>query len=633
MDYSRLVECYRDLEATQSTDEKSDILADLFGSADPSELDILGHLAMGRAFPAWNDLDMGIGSKLMVKAISRATGRSEDQVEDEWRETGDLGDTVERMVEGKTQATLADRELDIASIQENLERIAAMEGAGSEDKKISRIAELITFASPEEAKYLVRTVIEDLRVGVGEGLVRDGIVKAFFATIVGPDEFPSFLEEDGRSVAISEQVRDDIADYGLFDRFQEENDVEFIDPAELGLEDLWTEDGYSLVVLEDDRGWEERLENLVQHGYDVTTDLGTVARTAREEGVRGLQQLEMELFRPVKVMLAYKAESMEQGFEKVADEDGLVALEKKYDGMRIQVHKNGEDVEVFTRRLEDVTEQFPDVVRAVKNGITAEECIIEGELVAYDPDDGSLVPFQELSKRIKRKYRIQEMVEEIPVTLHLFDILYNGQVLIERSLRERWAALQDVVEEVPQELELADHLETADIEEARRFYQEALNEGQEGVMLKNLEARYRPGSRVGYMMKLKPVMETLDLVIVEADWGEGRRSNWLGSFTLACRDPETGELETVGKMATGFTDEQLEEMTERLEDRIVEEDGRHVTLKPEVVVEVAYEEIQKSPQYSSGHALRFPRLVQVREDLDIDDVDELGKVERIYSQQ
>ncbi len=634
MQYSRLVDAYQELEATQSTDEKSSILADLFREADPAEVAVLGHLAMGRAFPAWQDLDMGIGSKLMVRAIARATGNSEEAVEDAWRDTGDLGDAAQEFVDGKTQQTLAERELDVAAVQENLERIASMEGEGSEDKKISRIAELVAFAGPEEAKYLVRMVIENLRVGVGEGLVRDAIVKAFFADVVDASGFTERLEETGLDVAIAEELVEEVEDYGLYDTFASENEVEAVDPEELELAEFWTVDGYDLVVVEEPRPWTDELTELVQYAYDVSTDLGAVARTAAEDGVQGLEVMEMELFRPVKVMLARKAETMEDAYDTVGGEEGIAALEYKYDGFRVQVHKQGDEVKVFSRRLEDVTAQFPDIVAAVKEHVSADECIIEGETVAYDPDDGSPVPFQQLSKRIKRKYNIQETVEKIPVTTYVFDILFlDGEVLIEEPLRERWATLQGVVDGEEQELQMAHHLETGDREEAEEFYQQALNRGEEGIMLKNMDARYKPGSRVGYMVKLKPVMETLDLVIVEADWGEGRRSDWLGSFLLACRDTETGDLKTVGKMATGFTDEQLAEMTERLEPLIVEESGRHVTLTPEVVVEVSYEEIQESPAYESGYALRFPRLVQFREDMDPEEANELEKVETLYESQ
>ncbi len=637
MEYSRLAECYQDLEATQSTLEKSSIMAELFVDAEPEELEVVAHLVMGRAFPAWKDLDMGIGDKLMVKALSRTTGISEDEVEDAWRRKGDLGDVAEEFVGKKKQQTLAQKELTVDLVRNNLEQIAQMSGANSQDRKIAKISELIGFATPQEAKYIVRTVLENMRVGVGEGLVRNAIIEAFFSQLVTPKEFPKTLEDTGLTVGIAEVVEEQVTGYGLFDSFTDNNDVTYIDTNDLALETFWRNgDGYDLMVLPDDMisAWEDRLERMVQHAYDVSTDFGRVARIAAEDGPDGLEELEIELFRPVKVMLAQKVETMEDGFEKVGNTDEQMIVEYKYDGMRVQIHKHGDKVKVFTRRLEDVTKQFPDIVRSVKENVTVDECIIEGEAVALDPDDGSKVPFQQLSKRIKRKYDIRQMVETIPVAVHLFDIIYrDGESLIDSPGKERWDTLTDCIDEEEQALVLADHIETGDLDAARKFYQQALTENQEGVMLKNMDARYKPGSRVGYMVKMKPVMETLDLVIVEADWGEGRRSEWLGSYTLACRDVETGEFLTVGKMATGFTDEQLDEMTERLKPLIEKTDGRHVTIRPEVVVEVAYEEIQKSPQYGSGYALRFPRLVQVREDMDAENANEREKVERLYQEQ
>lgn len=638
MKYSRLVDTYRELEATQSTLEKAHIMADLFQDADPDELEIIAILVMGRPFPAWKDLDIGIGNKLMVKAISRATGISENKVENAWREKGDLGDVAEEFVGKKKQQTLATKELTPSLIQDNLEDMALIEGSNSQDQKLAKISELISFATPEEAKYIVRTILGMMRVGVGEGLVRNAIIEAFFSGIIDAKEFPKKLEETGLRVGIEEDIRDSATSYGLFDTFEEHNDIEYLSADELELEDFWKngEAGHDLMVLSDSTAstWSDQLERTVQHAYDVTTDFGKVARTAAVDGPEGLQDMEIELFRPVHVMLAQKVDSMDDGFDTVANSEGVVSLEYKYDGMRVQIHKNGDDVKVFTRRLEDVTKQFPDIVNAVKAHVDDDACILEGEAVAYDPETGDKIPFQQLSKRIKRKYDIQRMVEEIPVTVFLFDILYqDGESTLNVPAKERWELIKNIVDAQEQELELADHLETDDLEEARTFYQQSLNENQEGVMLKNLDATYKPGSRVGYMVKLKPVMETLDLVIVEADWGEGRRSQWLGSYTLACRDDETGELKTVGKMATGFTDEQLEDMTERLEDSIVEENGRHVILDPEVVVEVAYEELQKSPQYESGYALRFPRLVQVREDMDPENANELEKIENLYDSQ
>ena len=557
MKYSELVEYYERLEATDSSLEETDILAELFRDSSPEEIEVLAVLAMGRPFPAWKDLDIGVASKLMVKAISSATGISEDKINDKWKETGDLGVTAQEFVEKKKQQTLMSQELSISKIEDSFEKIAKMEGSGSQDRKLSNIAELIVSSSPEEARYVVRTILGEMRIGVGEGIVRDAVAEAFN-----------------------------------------------IEPE------------------------------VVQRAYDMTNDFGKVAKTALEEGEEGLKKLKMEMFKPVKVMLAQKVEGMDEGYEKVANEDGVAALEFKYDGMRAQIHKRGDDIRVFTRRLEDVTEQFPDIVKSVKEHVDAEECILDAEVTAYDPDTGDLIPFQKLSKRIKRKYEIQRMVKEIPVTVNVFDVFYlEGEVLLEEPMKERWKKIQDIIDSEERKLVPVNHIETSDKEEAREFYQKALNAKQEGVMLKNLEAKYKPGSRVGYMVKLKPVMENLDLVISGAEWGEGRRKDWLGSFILSCREKETSELKTIGKMATGLTDEQFKEITERLREKITSEEGKEVDIKPELVVEVAYEEIQKSPKYASGYALRFPRLVRFREDLSVEDIDSLSRVKQIYDSQ
>jgi ATP-dependent DNA ligase len=296
-----------------------------------------------------------------------------------------------------------------------------------------------------------------------------------------------------------------------------------------------------------------------------------------------------------------------------------------------QIHKKGEKTKLFTRRLEDVTKQFPDVVEAVKDHIDAENCILDTEIVGYNPEDGSMIEFQKLSKRIKRKYEIQKLKKEIPVEVRPFDLIYLDEPILEKPYRERLEQLEDIVEDEERELQMVDHEITDEEERVQEMQQKSLSNGQEGIMMKNLDAEYKPGSRVGYMVKLKPVMETLDLAIIAAEWGEGERAGWFGSLFLGCYNEETGEYEEVGKMATGLTEEQLEEVTERLKPLIEREDGRKVFVRPEIIVEAEYEEIQQSPTYSSGYALRFPRLKSFRDDKE--EADSMDKVESIYEDQ
>jgi DNA ligase-1 len=255
-------------------------------------------------------------------------------------------------------------------------------------------------------------------------------------------------------------------------------------------------------------------------------------------------------------------------------------------------------------------------------------------VVAYDPDTGDPLPFQRLSERIKRVYEVERMTEAVPVGVHCFDLLsLDGEAYLDRPLRERIAALDGILEPIPGDFQRVEHRRTSDPERAEAFYEAALDASQEGVMVKNLAADYQPGRRVGYMMKCKRTMEPLDLTVVRAKWSEGRRSDNLGRLYLGCRDPETGAFREVGRLSTGFTDDELAAMTARLEPQIREQDGREVDLEPSEVIEVAYEEIQASPAYASGYALRFPRFEGFRDDLDLTDVDTCERVAALYEDQ
>ena len=555
MKYSRVAEAFEKLEATQKNLEKTSILAQLLEESG-DELSSIVLLASGTPFPAWKNMDLGASSKTLVKVISKATGRTEDEVEQSWKEEGDLGLAAEQMVEKKTQQRLFSGDLTVEKVVNRLEKVAEKEAPGSQsidqDKKQKELAELISSAEPKEARYIARIIINNLRLGIGEGTIRDALSEAFF---------------DG-----------------------------------------------------------EHAED-IQKAYDFTNDFGEVAEACKE-GLEKVKSLELVLGRPIKSMLAKKVETIEEGFEEVGEP---AAIDYKYDGMRAQIHVQEGEVTVFTRRLEDVTEQFPDTVEAVEESIDAENCIIDTELVGYDPEDGSTIEFQKLSKRIKRKYEIQKLSEEIPVEVRPFDLIYLDDPILERPYKERWQKLKEIVTEEEKILRLVDHEKTSNEEEVNEMQQKSLSEGHEGIMMKSLDAEYKPGNRVGYMVKLKPVMETLDLAIVGAKWSEGRRSDWLGRLYLGCYDEENDEYLEVGKMATGLTDEQFQEITEKLKPLITKEEGRKVEVRPEVIVEAEYEEIQQSPNYSSGYALRFPRMKSFRDDKE--KPDSLQKVKKLYQEQ
>jgi len=552
MRYSELCSVYAQIEGTAKKLEKADIIAGFLPKVPSTELGAVMLLLQGRVFPAWSEEETGVASKLAVKAISKATGIDERKIIAKVNDTGDYGLAAEHFANAKKQQKLFTKPLDILEVHEKLQKLSLVTGAGSVGKKLSLISELIGNSQPIEARYLTRTILGELRIGVAEGIVRDALSKA-----------------------------------------------------------------YNIPV------------ETVERAYGIANDFSRVAKVAKEQGAAGLDQIEMEIGKPLKVMLAQKVSNVQEAIATL----GKCAFEYKYDGARMQIHKKGILVRIFTRRLDEVTKQFPDIAEMVRNNISAKECIIEGEAIATDPKTGKPLPFQSLSRRIKRKYDIEKVLTEIPCRLNLFDINFlNGKNMLSTPFVERRKALENIVKE-SNLFVLARQIVTDSPEEAEKFYQEALEMKQEGLMAKKLEAGYKPGSRVGHMLKIKPTMETLDLVIVGAEWGEGRRAKWLASFLLACRDTETGEFPPIGRMGTGLSDELFKEMTETLKPLILKETGKEVSIHPKIVVEVAYEEIQKSPTYGSGYALRFPRMIKVREDRGPDDATELSYVDQLYTGQ
>lgn len=552
MKYEVMAKTYAKLESTSSILEKVEILSQLLKNTQKENLKRVVYLAMGRIFPSWSEKELNVGEKLTIAAISRASGANKEEIINLVKKKGDLGSAAAVLIAKRKQVILFKEELTVEKVFSTFQKIASAEGEGSVDKKIALLSELLSNATPEEAKYIVRTVMGELRIGVGEGIVRDAISKAFSV------------------------------------------------PSEL-----------------------------VERAYAILNDFGEVAEAALK-GPEALRSVKLVPGRPLKVMLYHKAESIKEALEKVG---GEAQIEYKYDGFRTQIHKIGDRVMIFTRRLENVTSQFPEVVERALNCLNAAEVVIDSETIGFDPNTGKWLPFQRISQRIKRKYDIQKMMKEIPVETHVFDILYlNGENLIDKPLRERFEILKKILKESGR-FRIVDYIRTSKEKEAENFYRRALEIGAEGVMIKNLNAVYKPGQRTGYGYKIKPVMETLDLVIIGAEWGEGKRAHWLSSYLLGVRDPETGKFLSIGKTGTGMTEDEFENMTQILKPLIKVEKGREVEIEPKIVVEVAFQEIQKSPNYESGFALRFPRIVRIRDDKGAEEADTIERVKYLYEQQ
>jgi len=456
-------------------------------------------------------------------------------------------------MKSKKQSSLFKKKLTTDLVFDNLQKLATLTGKGSQDRKINLLSELLVSSKPKEAKYIVRTALEIMRIGVAEGIIRDSISKAFNVD-----------------------------------------------------------------------------SKIVENAWFLNADYGQIAKIAKTNGEKGLKQIKIKPGNPIVVMLGDKSPTLEDAVKKYEN----CILEYKYDGIRILISKDNNNFWLHTRRLEDVTSQFPDIVNLAKKSINAKSCIIEGECVGIDAKSGKSIPFQQLSRRVQRKHDIELMAKKIPVRMYLFDVLYlNGKSYLEKKYCERRNALKKIVKPIEKKFILSEGLTTKDLKKAEKFYEGALNKGYEGLMVKNLDAEYQPGRRVGHWLKIKPISEPLDLVIIGAEWGTGKRSKWFGSFELGCRDSDTGNFLGCGKLGTGLSDKQFEDLTKKLKNLIIEEKGIYVKLKPKIVIEVGYEEIQKSPKYESGFALRFPRLLRFRTDEEPEQSNDIKKIKKLFNQQ
>ncbi len=546
------------IEGIPGSLEMTSVVAEMLKEVSDDELPVVTYFIMGQVFPEWTGSQLGIGTSLLYTALSKSSGVSLKEIEGLVKETGDIGEVAGRIFvnEKKNQSTFSafmdePESLSIMDVYERFRMISVSNGKGSQNTKMKHLQYLFSLATPREARYIARLAIEDLRIGVGEGIVKNSIAKAF--DVPGSN---------------------------------------------------------------------------IERGFMLTNDLGALAEAARRGGVDEVSGLSMVLNRPVRMMLAQLA----PGIPAVLEDLGQVAIEWKFDGARVQIHKKSGDVNIFSRKLENVTASLPDIVQAVKENIEAESIIIEGEAIAVD-ENGRPRAFQEILKRFRRKYDVESTVREIPLTLKAFDILYlNGNDLIDLPLFQRRSILSENVRN-GSGISVDEQILTDDEAEINRLYQMALDAGHEGIMIKNPQAPYSPGKRGKNWLKKKPVMETLDLVVVGAEWGYGKRANVIGSYALACYDPDAGRYLPIGRVATGFSDEVLSDLTKMFADHILVEEGRQIEIRPKIVFEVAFEEIQKSPNYESGYALRFPRLVNVRTDKSPEEAETIERIGDIYRAQ
>lgn len=555
MKFSELADAFEKVEATTKRLEMTSLLVDLMKDTPKDEVSKVVYLLQGKLYPDYKGVELGLAEKLLIKAAAEVAGKSEKSVEDDYKKTGDLGLSVEKLLQKKSQATLVRRPLTVKTVYETFDKIAHATGSGSVEMKIRLLTSLLNEATPLEGKFTARMAVGKLRLGVADMTVLDALAIAY--------------------------------------------------------------------------GGDKVAREPVERAYNLSSDLGYVAEVVARDGLDGIKKFKITVGRPIRPMLCERLPAAQDILEKLGGEG---AAEYKYDGLRVQAHLSPKEIHLFSRRLENITDQFPDVAKRLQKSIKAKEAIVEGECVAVDPNTGDMLPFQVISQRRGRKYEIERMAEEIPVTIFLFDVLYlNGRDLTVTPYLERRKELLKIAE--PSEhVVVAEQFVTRNPKKLEQLMDEAVAVGCEGLVVKNTSEQsiYQAGARGWLWIKYKrsykaEVQDTFDLVPVGAFAGRGRRAGSYGALLMAVYNEKDDVFETLCKLGSGFTDEDLANLPKIMERYVVKHKHSRVNSKmepdnwftPSMVLEVAADEITLSPLHTcgwdlvrsgSGLALRFPRF-------------------------
>jgi len=584
MEFKLIAEYFDKLERISSRIQITSLLTDLFKKSDKDVIDKVVYIIQGKLWPDFYGYpEIGLGEKLMIKALSIGINVKEDTIEAELKKVGDLGEVAYRLKKSGSGTTIltflgasSSSPLTVEEVYNSLSKIALAEGEGSRDVKIRSLAGLLKKADPLEAKYIIRFIDGRLRVGIGDATIMDALANAYGG---GPHARP-----------------------------------------------------------------------IIERAYNLRADLGNIAKVVASEGIEALKNLKPEVGIPIRPMLAERLNDPVEILSKVG---GQALVDYKYDGERAQIHKKGNEVYIFSRRLENITKQYPDVRDYVKDYINADEVIIEGEIVAVDKESGDILPFQELMHR-KRKNDIHEAVEEYPVNVYLFDLMYyNGEDYTLKPLPERRKKLEEIIKP-NDKLHIAHHIFTDDVEKLKEYFYQAISEGAEGIMVKAVgkDSIYQAGARGFLWIKLKrdyqsEMADSVDLVVVGAFYGRGKRGGKLSSLLMAAYDPETDTFYTVCKVASGFSDAELDELQKKLmeikidskDPRVESEMEPDIWVQPKYVAEVIGAEITLSPQHTcckgqiskeAGLSIRFPRFIRWRDDKSVEEATTPQEILEMY---
>lgn len=573
-----MIETFEQMEQTSSRIALTDYLVMLFKKTPADIIDKVTYLIQGKLYPDYEGIELGLAEKMVIRAIASSSGNDISQVEQVYRQTGDLGDAAGEAMKSKSQSTLFSESMTVERVYSTFDRIARTTGAGSQEIKLRLISSLLNDATPAEGRYIIKFVMGQLRLGIADYSVLDALALAFTG----------------------------------------------------------------------DKANRKALEN----AYNVSSDLGTVARLLATKGLAAVQSVQITLFKPIRPMLAERAITTEDAMARMESKAGI---EYKLDGERVQVHKGKDRVELFSRRLEKITGHYPDVIKSVKS--IKSEVILEGEVVAINSQTGEYLPFQELMHR-RRKHGVEEAMENYPVVMNFFDILYvDGKSKTSMTYEDRRKLLKKVLSGAKDgKIRLVEQIVASAPEEVEKFMATAIENGCEGVMIKQLLSTYRAGAREYAWIKLKreyrsDLADTLDLAIVGALHGRGRRAGKYGALLLAAYDAKSDMFQSVTKVGTGFTDEHLEQFYKDLEQHVI--NHRHarvetgmemdVWFEPKIVIEVIASEITISPSHAAaknalrpgyGLALRFPKFTgKIRDDKKPEDATTVEEIVTMYKRQ
>ncbi|HZR30054.1 MAG TPA: ATP-dependent DNA ligase [Terriglobales bacterium] len=566
---------------TSKKTEKISLLAEYLSAKPVPEAALAAIFFSGRPFPAYEETTLQVGGSLLWRLAAEIAGVRDNELSDVYRRHGDLGDAVEEIFSPRKSKPSAP-EITVTELAESFRRMAAARGPAA---KSQILRPLLARASAGEAKYIIKIILGDLRIGLKESLVEEAIAKAF-------------------AVPVKDVQR----------------------------------------------------ANMM---------LGDIGETLRLAAAHKLEEARMRLFHPIGFMLASPVESPEEAFEAYGN-DVRFSVEDKYDGIRAQAHIGNKDahrmVRIFSRTRDDITESFPELVQPLAS--LQGELVLDGEIVAWEPlsdSAGRAMPFSELQKRLGRKKVADALLTSVPVAYLVFDILHcEGELLIDRPLRERYdlltsrlalarnyeplatidpqgkLAFEPTVTDKNHKTEIirAPFVQAASPGQLEELFLQARERGNEGLMLKDLQSPYTPGRRGRAWLKLKRELATLDVVVTAAEYGHGKRAGVLSDYTFAIRDEQDGnKLLNIGKAYSGLTDVEIAELTRWFLEHTTVDEGFRRQVEPKIVLEVAFNNMMKSDRHESGFALRFPRILRIRNDKLPEEIDTLASAAEIFARQ